>query len=233
MVHLFDIPLVGRLLRSPWTLRLCRLLLLALLLGMILLGWNHHDIAGVPAADPLMYTHGTSHLFWVCWMMGGAILAVVAGRFWCAICPLGWVNELSGRIGLRRRLPSALASKIPVALVLMGLQLLVYGFAIHRYPDYTAWLLGTSLCLAIVLGLLFFGRSFCHLLCPAGALFGLYAPLSLLGLRVRDKSRCRSCTQRSCVATQRFWGRFHLGQAQLFWPMRRPGCPAYFSIWWS
>ena len=47
MKNLFDIPLLGPLLRSPWPWRLCRFGLLLLTLVLAAYGWHQHAIPGV------------------------------------------------------------------------------------------------------------------------------------------------------------------------------------------
>ena len=119
---------------SRWTWRLLRLLALLLLLAMTAWGWHQHAIPGIEVRDPLMYTNLTSHLFWVWWLMGIVFIALLFGRLWCTVCPLGWLNGLLSRVGLRRELPAWLRNFVPVTLVLVALQLSVYFFTIHRFP---------------------------------------------------------------------------------------------------
>lgn len=216
---------LGPLLCSVWTWRLLRFGALLLLVAMIAYGWHQHAIPGVKVPDPLMYLNFTTHLFWVIWIMAIVPVALLCGRAWCSVCPLGWLNGLVARFGLGRQLPAWLRGFVPVTLALVALQLLVYLFTIHRYPDYTAWLLAVILLLAVAAGLLFRGRAFCTLLCPAGTLFGLYARVAPFQLRVRDSEICEACDTRACIATTPVWQRFALGPAVLYWQKNRAGCP--------
>ncbi|TYO97127.1 4Fe-4S binding protein [Geothermobacter ehrlichii] len=223
--NLFDIPLLGRLLRARWFWRLLRLVALVLLLAMIAWGWHQHAIPGVSTPDPLMYTNITNHLFWVWWIMGVVFVALLLGRFWCAVCPLGWLNGIFARLGLRRELPGWLNNYLPVTLALVALQVAIYLQATHRYPDLTARLLALTVVLAIVCGLVFRPRAFCRLLCPAGAVFGLYARVAPFELRTRNDGTCPSCKGRFCVSGGSFWQRFSLGRMVLYWHARRDDCP--------
>lgn len=225
-MNLLEIRGLGRLLLSPWTFRLLRTAFLVLLLAMAAFGWHHHGIPGVAVKDPLMYTNLATHLFWGWWMMGIVFLALLFGRGWCAVCPVGWVNDLFTRIGLRRPLPSWLRGFVPVTLTLVALQVAVYLLAIHRYPDHTALLLALMLLLAAGAGLLWRGRAFCSLLCPAGAVLGLYARVAPLELRVKDAEICAACTGKECISGGKRWTRLALGGAVLFWHGQRPECPA-------
>jgi ferredoxin len=225
MNNLLDIPVIGPLLRSPWPWRLLRLGLLALLLAMAVYGWGQHAIPAVPARDPLMYTNFATYLFWVLWIMGVVFVAALFGRAWCTVCPLGWLNGRISRFGLRRELPGWLRGFVPVTMVLIALQLTVYLLALHRFPDYTASLLVLMIVLAAALGLLFQRRSFCLLLCPAGAVFGLYARLAPLELRVKAPAVCADCAAKPCIATAPVAKKATLGRFALRWRSRPEGCP--------
>lgn len=224
--NFLEIPWLGRLLLSPWTFRLLRLAALLILLAAVGFGWHHHGIPGIEVKDPLMYTNLATHLVWVWWMMGVVLLALFLGRGWCAICPVGWFNDLFSRVGLGRSLPPWLSGFVPVTLTLVALQLAIYFLAIHRFPDYTAVLLALMLLLAAGAGLVFRGRTFCSLFCPAGAVFGLYARVAPFQLRVKSTETCAACTSKDCVSGGRRWSRLALGPAVLFWHGRRTDCPA-------
>ncbi|GEM_PF-1190114 len=223
--NVLNIPFLGAIIRSPWTWRLLRLAMLGLLLVMIAYGWHQHAIPGVDVRDPLMYTNFTTFNLWVFWMMGMVVVALFLGRSWCTVCPVGWLNGLLSRFGLRREMPSWLANFVPVTLVLVVLQLLVYFLSIHRYPDYTAVLLAWMVILAIVAGLIFRRRSFCLLLCPAGAVFSLYARLAPWQLRVREQDVCAGCQDKPCISTDLVWKEASLDGLSLNWRTRSEGCP--------
>lgn len=223
--NLLEVPVLGILLRSPWPWRLIRLALLVTTLVMIAYGWHQHAIPGVSTPDPLMYTNLATFFFWNLWIMAVVFVALLLGRAWCTVCPVGWLNGLFIRFGLKRDLPLWLKNFVPVTLTLVAVQLCVYLFAIHRFPDYTAWLLATVLLFAILCGLIFRKRAFCSLLCPAGAVFGLYARLAPLELRVKDSGVCEACDSQECVSGAPLWRRFTLGPALLYWRGTRKDCP--------
>ena len=225
MRDLLHLPLLGAVLRGRWFWRLTRLLVLALVFVVIASGWHHHRIPGVDVPDPLMYTSFATFGLWVLWIMGLVLLALVAGRFWCAVCPFGWLNGILSRYGLNRPLPPWLGGMLPVTLLLVGLQVAVYLLAIHRYPDYTARLLVLLFAALFATSLIFRKRAFCQLCCPAGAVLKAYARVAPLALRVRDPEVCASCTSVQCVSEKKFWQRFALGSAVLHLQRQRPGCP--------
>jgi len=223
--NILDIPFLGSMIRSTWTWRLLRLAMLGLLLVMIAYGWHQHAIPGVAVRDPLMYTNFATFNLWVLWMMGMIFVALLLGRSWCTLCPVGWINGLISRLGLRREMPRWLNNFIPVTLVLVALQLLVYFLSIHRYPDYTAVLLTWMLILALVVGLVFRRRSFCLLLCPAGAVFSLYARLAPWQLRVKEKNVCANCHEKPCISTDQIWKQASINGVRLNWRTQPEGCP--------
>jgi len=223
--NVLDIPLIGAMVRSTWSWRLLRLAMLALLMAMIAYGWHAHAIPGVAVRDPLMYTNFATFNLWVVWLMGMVGVALLLGRSWCTVCPVGWLNGLVSRFGLRREMPGWLNNFIPVTLVLVLLQLLVYFLAIHRFPDYTAVLLAWMILLTLAAGLVFRRRAFCVLLCPAGAVFSLYARLAPWQLRVKSQQVCAGCDDKPCIATDRVWRQASLGEMRLNWRSRPEGCP--------
>jgi len=212
-------------LRSLWTWRLLRLGLLALLLAMIAYGWNQHAVPGVEVRDPLMYTSFTTFSLWVVWLMGMVPLILLFGRSWCTVCPVGWLNGLLSRFGLRRELPDWLDSQLPFTLSLVLLQLLVYFLTVHRFPDYSAVLLAWMLVLTFMSGLIWKRRAFCLLLCPAGAVMSLYARLAPWQLRVKKVSVCDSCQAKPCLSTDNRWLQASLGHTRLQWRSPAEGCP--------
>ena len=188
---------------------------------MIAYGWHHHAIPGVKAPDPLMYTNLANYGLWVLWLMGVVMVALLFGRLWCSFCPLGWLNGLVAKAGLKRRLPNGLNNQFMVTSVLIGLQLAVYLLSIHRFPDYTAILLSMTLGLTILSGLIFRQRAFCKLFCPAGAVLALYGRVAPFQLRVRQQSQCDSCDSQRCVSGEHYWLRFGLGRGVFYWHSQR------------
>ncbi|PLX98486.1 MAG: hypothetical protein C0623_12490 [Desulfuromonas sp.] len=225
MDNLLRIKYIGPVLKSVWTWRLLRSTCLVLLVAMAAWGWHQHRIAGLEVRDPLMYTNLTNHLFWVWWIMGVVFIAMLFGRGWCAVCPLGWLNGLTSRLGFRLALPGWLRNFIPVTLVLIVLQLMIYFLAIHRYPDYTATLLALCIVLAAGIGLFFRERAFCTLLCPAGAVFGLYARIAPFQLRVVNRDVCGGCASQRCISEPTEWQQHRLGSTVVYRHRRLDGCP--------
>lgn len=52
---------------------------------------------------------------------------------------------------------------------------------------------------SIVIGSIYEKNTFCRYVCPVGYLLGLYSRLSFFGWRVKNKSICNACKDKSCI----------------------------------
>ena len=60
---------------------------------------------------------------------------------------------------------------------------------------YLLFIVGVS----IIIGSIYEKNTFCRYVCPVGYLLGLYARLSFFGWRVKNKSICDTCKDKSCI----------------------------------
>ena len=149
----------------------------------------------------------------------GAMLALgaVLGRFMCGwLCPFGWLQDLLARLSRRKlRLP-AWTGYLRYAF-LVGLVLVVPYFTTVawfskvcpqgalqggllqpllnpglRASIGTLWYLKQVMLLGWLVAFVFLRRPFCRLMCPLGAIFGLFYRVSLWQIRV-DPYRCVNC----------------------------------------
>jgi hypothetical protein len=84
--------------------------------------------------------------------------------------------------------------------------------------------------IAVIVGLVWQRRAFCLLLCPAGAVFSLYARLAPWQLRVKSHDVCSGCHDKPCVATGTSWKQASLGNLSLNWRSRAEGCPVDLTL---
>jgi len=143
------------------------------------------------------------------------VAAAVSRRSFCGqICPLGFLQELTGRVGhrlfkQRPTMPSwldrpARLLKYVVLAVFIALTWSAADLAIRPYDPWVAWQHLTSaelltemgfglgvLVLALV-GSVVYDRFFCKYLCPMGATLGLMSKVSVLGV-TRDAEACIDC----------------------------------------
>ncbi|MCX7770627.1 MAG: 4Fe-4S binding protein [Proteobacteria bacterium] len=124
-----------------------------------------------------MYANMTNFSFWLIFLMGSILLSPI-GRVFCAICPVGEVNFLTSRWGLKKRIYFNLSFLQGIAMLLLFL--LVITLHISRHPHYTSLLISTVLMTALILGLLFRGNIFCLHLCPANGFLKFYSKFSFL-----------------------------------------------------
>lgn len=203
--NFLGLPVLRRVVRNPW---LPLGLQAFMLIVMGLLTWIG-AITPVPGTEnELLILRKTNlatlavwGLWWPCMILG----AVLAGRLWCAVCPMELVNRLGHLLGrrlgsTRLQLGAFLRAGWLILSLYVAMQFLVAGLALHRMPSYTAWMLGTMLLLALGSGLLIREeRSFCKGFCPAQALLSVYGRFTPLQLDKVDASTCASCTTRECV----------------------------------
>ncbi|MBQ6020680.1 MAG: 4Fe-4S binding protein [Clostridia bacterium] len=156
------------------------------------------------------------------------LFGLFLGRAICGfLCPFGLLQELLDRIPtkkIKKNRVTRLLSKLKyivlaVFVVIIPLVKLVPGFCKFICPAGTLEggiplalgnkdiraLLGALfswkvfVLAAVLLACLFCYRAFCRFLCPLGALYSFFNPISFFGLRV-DKSKCTNCgvCVRSC-----------------------------------
>jgi len=199
--------------------------------GMVATAWGRRGIPGVDAPDPLMYTNLGNLTFWVLWLMGIVLLVPLVGRAWCSVCPIGAMNEITSRFGLKKIFPRFIRNQHLKALALLITVLLIGIFRIHHYPDATAWYLLVWAATAVVAGVLFAGRSLCAYLCPVGGMLGLYGRTAPLRCGVREDEVCRDCEDRECVRGAVSWLTAGFGRLKVSLRMRKNPCPVNLRVW--
>lgn len=199
---------------------------LLILILMLVWTWPYHNINGISASDPLMYTNLGNLLFWIYWMMGMVILVLLIGRTWCAICPIGMINGLTSKLGLKFNYPMKLRNWYMLVVVFILLQITINVTKLNHYPDLTARLLFIFVLLGAIFGLLFRGRVFCRYLCPVGSMIGVYSCFSPLELRVKNKTICSQCINKECIKGKTDTYSLCLGKTEF--PVRNNAvpCPA-------
>lgn len=218
-------PVLGRVLSSSFLQRTLQLTLLAGYLGLVLLGLGQDTIPGVPELHPRMYTHATTLLFWVIWLMGLVFLAPLAARAWCGVCPLGYLTDIVGRRGLGLAWPRWIKSGWMV-LVLFGAGVLaVVEWEVHRSPHRTSLLVGAMGALALLSALVWRRSAFCKGLCPLGAVLHLYSRCAPLRVLPVQDGGCGACRRAACVARRTEWRRWDMGRWVVHRQVSRGGCP--------
>ncbi len=217
----------ARLWRSPAFPAVLQAAALAVLVGMIAVGWGRTGLPGGGVAVPLLYTNLAALGFWTLWLMGLVLLLPGVGRLWCTVCPVGWCNDIASRAGAKADYPRRLQHLGVMALLLFGFNAAAELWGLNRSPDATAKLLALALAAAVLAGLAFRGRVFCRFWCPVGGMVALTSRLAPVEVAVRDSAICRRCETKACFYGATRWYRLSWSAWHTVFPHKRPGCPAY------
>lgn len=204
--NLFAAAPLRRMLKSPWLPVAFQAVALVAMTLLALNGWGiGPDIPGKDLMT-LRKTNLTTLAVWGLWWPGMILMAVLAGRLWCTVCPMELVSRAGHALGRKTGL-----AKLPMGRFLRAgwlilaayvvLQLLVAGLSMHRVPHPTSILLIVLGGTALLSGLLFREeRAFCKALCPAAALLSVYGRSTRLQLDKADPTLCEACETKDCVA---------------------------------
>ncbi len=155
-------------------------------------------------AKVLRNTNLANLIVWSYWWPGVIIVAILAGRHWCTVCPMELITSLSGKFGLKRKPGRFLRSGWAITLFFAFILVVgVHTLAIHRVPGRMAVYMILLLAVAFLVGLIWEKRTFCTYLCPVGHLLGLYALLSAMEWRVQSRDCCDRCKTKECIAKSR------------------------------
>jgi transcriptional regulator with AAA-type ATPase domain len=160
-------------------------------------------------------------LVWAVWWPTLIISFFVAGRAWCAICPMATSGDLAQKLFKRwskaeRRVPAWLRDN-DASFVMGGFFLIAWAEEVagmRQSPVATGFLLLTIITGALVTSSLLPRRSWCRHLCPMGGLAGLCSTSSLLELRPTADVCAAKCKGHSC----------HKGDANV------DGCPMFQHV---
>jgi ferredoxin len=142
-------------------------------------------------------------LMWVLWWPLVPVVFLLLGRFWCAVCPFGWLSDTVQRL-VGAHLP------VPTFLKRYGVWIIDASFLAITWSDHvwgiveSPWGSGILLLIlttaVIVSGAFFQRRTFCRYVCFLGGLSANYARTGMVELRA-DSEVCRTCTARAACYT--------------------------------
>ncbi|MBI5031953.1 MAG: 4Fe-4S binding protein [Chloroflexi bacterium] len=138
-------------------------------------------------------------LTWVLWWPLIPIIFVVLGRFWCAICPFGTLNDLVQKyVGNNRPVPAFLKKYgiwiIDALFILITWADHVWGIVENPWGSGVLLLLLTTG--VVISGAFWQRRAFCRYLCFLGGLAGNYARAGMVALRATPEI-CATCKSRA------------------------------------
>jgi polyferredoxin len=140
-------------------------------------------------------------LTWVLWWPLIPIVFLLLGRFWCAVCPFGWLQDQVQKLKL-----VAVDRPVPAFLKRYGIWIIDATFVFITWADHvwgiveSPWgsgLLLLGMTTAVVATAAFYQRrAFCRYVCFLGGLAGNYARTGIVALRANAEI-CASCTSRA------------------------------------
>ncbi|MBI3160839.1 MAG: 4Fe-4S binding protein [Chloroflexi bacterium] len=213
-------PWLKAALKSRWPQFIAAALLLAGFLFVIVSG-----LLGTPVGSRNFGIIAVWILWWALLILAAVPLA---GRGWCAVCPIPLAGDWLQRgalLGPSGRPPRGLNRRLPKALRNIWLQngvftlMALFSAVILTNPRVTALALAGMLAAAIGLSAVYERRAFCRAVCPVGGFIGLYAQAAPLELRVADTAVCAACASKACYNGSESgygcpWGVFPAGLAR-------------------
>jgi polyferredoxin len=149
-----------------------------------MIGMIYHGFSGPISNTENAITEGAFFVFWwgIIFVMG------VMGRSWCAICPVGAISGAVNRFNKGFDFPTKLSNwALPAAsyaVLLWGLDL-IFNWSATPYT-FAIWFVAI-LGLAIVMGIVFKGRTFCKYICPITAPLAVMSRISPIEIRARTQ----------------------------------------------
>ncbi len=138
-------------------------------------------------------------LTWVLWWPLIPIVFLLLGRFWCAVCPFGWLSDqVQQRVGIGRPVPAFL-KRYGIWIIdatFIGITWADHVWGIVESPWGSGLLLLGITTSVVATAAIFQRRTFCRYLCFLGGLAGNYARAGMVALRA-DTEICESCTSRA------------------------------------
>jgi polyferredoxin len=189
--NIFDILVVGNLLRNINFLNGVRLFLLFLVIYAIVYGFIN------PTKENLFTTGLFWGLFWPFFMV---ITLPTVGRFFCAICPHGFLVRFFTKIGLNKNLPVKLKNPLIGLFVLI----LVYWFVVYTFPSVynnplpTALLFLAFTIIAITVSFVFRNGVYCKYFCPIGSICTSFNRVGFTWLSTKHED-CLKCKKPDCA----------------------------------
>ena len=167
---------------------------IALFIGSIGVGYESK------IAPYIASTNLANQLVWNIWWPVTLVIAAIAGRLWCSVCPLELINALGSRIGLKKKVPGFLKSGWVVTLFYA---FILFGagkyLGLQEVPRTLAIYLLSIVFLSFILGLIYEKRSFCSYVCPLGSILGMYSYIAVTEWRADDAAIYKTCKTKDCV----------------------------------
>ena len=153
-------------------------------------------------------------LTWGMWWPFLVLSWFLAARIWCALCPMGALNDLLSKFCSKKLSVPRFIRNYGLYLGALGMLLIFFAEAVSSMPfspRATAVLLLSITIFAATSGLLYSRRVWCRYICPLGKLSGVMSRCSVVELRSNLNVCNTNCTTHGC----------YVGEKAL------AGCPMY------
>ena len=150
---------------------------------------------------------------WTVWWPLLPLSFLLAGRFWCAICPFAWLTDRVQRaVGVRLSVPRVLQRHGPwiIAALFILITFVDETWRLSVDARKTGYLLLALLVVVNFFGAFFERRTFCRYVCFIGGFAANYSRAGIVELRAGLDRCCRCRTQRCYGGTE-----------------QTPGCPVF------
>jgi transcriptional regulator with AAA-type ATPase domain/polyferredoxin len=140
-------------------------------------------------------------LVWGMWEPLLFISWFVGARVWCSVCPMGAMNDLLNKIGIKKFKVPQFIPHYGVYFSALGLGVIIWAEVatdMTYSPVATGFLLLSITFFAILSGLFFERRLWCRYLCPLGTLGAVYSGCSIVEWRSNNSICNTTCKDNSC-----------------------------------
>jgi len=174
--------------------------LLQIPLFIIALAMIVHGLFGPTLAPKNLATT----LSWVHFRGALVLVLLVAGNFFCLVCPFMLVRNLARKFFKPvRNWPRWLRNKWLSAGLFVAILFVYELFDLWSIPWWTAALIIAYFLGALIVDSIFKHASFCKFVCPIGQFNFVASTVSPLEVKVRDYDVCNSCRTKDCIRGRR------------------------------
>jgi transcriptional regulator with AAA-type ATPase domain/polyferredoxin len=125
----------------------------------------------------------------------------IGARIWCSVCPMGAMNDLLNRTGVKKFKVPSFIHEYGVYFSALGLGAIIWAEVatdMPYSPIATGFLLLSIASFAILSGIFFERRLWCRYLCPLGTLGAVYSGCSIVEWRSNNSICNSTCKDNNC-----------------------------------
>ncbi|RTR28141.1 4Fe-4S binding protein [Robertmurraya yapensis] len=189
--NFLDIPIIKKFVKSRWYPGIFQ--------------WIAFIVFSIIVYELVMGTVNPSRNFgtsmtWVLWWPIIPVLFIVAGRFWCAVCPFGKLSDFVRKFAGSEKPTPKFLKKYGIWLIDLFFIMITWSdhvWGIVESPRGSGYLLLVLVTMVVITSVFYERRTFCKNLCFLGGLAGNYSRSGMLELR-GTPDICKTCKTQSC-----------------------------------